>query len=115
GPFLATGGEALKRLRFLEPLQPLIIDDEVQPQRAFDSDPPVAKVLVVKNLRVRAFLKVAEDASDLGDLVGLAARAVADLVPLVAEALPHLDEERFARGVDELNLSLASFRLAVGD
>ena len=65
------------------------------------------KRLVREDLHPLVLLERAVEAGDLGDLVG------ADLVALVAQALPHLREQ--LAGIDELDLAPALGLLAVGD
>ena len=97
---LLAGGEPLEGRGLFQPRQALRGHREVELQGAFHGEPPIAEVPVVEKADMLVILKRPIETGDLRALV------LADLVPLVAQALAHLLEK--AGAVHQLNLAPAA-------
>ncbi len=130
---LVAGGQILERALLLKPGDAFGAGLEIQLQRALDGDLVKAEIIVVEHLADDEFLRhrrrvalhegegaclpvaeIAEEAGEIADVIGIArvlgpaGVRVADLAPLVAEALLHRHPEVAA--IDELDLAFARNR-----
>jgi len=104
---LLRRSKALESPLLVQPPDPFRCHLEVQPQRALNSDLAEPEILVVEDLGMLAVREIAVQPRDFCNLV------VANFVPLVVQALPHLAVQ--VHGIDQLDLAPPLGRLAIGD